>query len=68
MRFRQFCQKLKDFKNDNRAVFIDMMEPFAKFSGKADELFVVNDPSHLNAKGHQIFADTLYDDLVSSIQ
>ena len=45
-----------------------MMRPFAKYSGNAEELYVNKDHVHLSAKGHQVFADMLYDNLISTIQ
>jgi lysophospholipase L1-like esterase len=64
----QFYEQIKNIEKEGKAIVINIMELFGKYSDRTNEVFAHKDPSHPSAKGHQIIADRLFDELKMHIQ
>jgi lysophospholipase L1-like esterase len=63
----EFYEQIKNLEKEGKAVVLNMLEPLGEFSDKTDEVFAHKDPSHPNARGHQIIAGHLFHELATHI-
>ena len=64
----EFYEQIKNIEKEGKAIVINMLELFGKYSDRTNEVFAHKDPAHPNAKGHQIIAERLFDELVVHVQ
>lgn len=68
LKTREFYGQIENLEKERKATVINMLEPLSQFSSRTNEVFAYKDPAHPNAKGHQIVAERLFEELASHVQ